>query len=110
LKEIRNYRLDRILELRVTDEAHEFADVSAAAPGFAADGSLPVKVRYSTEVARWVAERENAQCEPDGTLVMTYDVVDMNWLVRHVLQYGGEAVVETPEARAAVAKAVEDIA
>jgi hypothetical protein len=34
----------------------------------------------------------------------------MNWLVRHVLQYGGEAVVETPEARAAIAKAIEDLA
>jgi predicted DNA-binding transcriptional regulator YafY len=109
-KAIRNYRLDRILELSLTDEHHDYADVSTAAPGFASDGGLPVQVRYSTEVARWVAERENAQCEPDGTLVMTYDVVDMNWLVRHVLQYGGEAVVETPEARAAVAKAVEDIA
>lgn len=106
-KQIRNYRLDRMLELSLTHETHDFADVTTAAPGFATDGGLPVKVRYSRDVARWVAERENAQCEPDGTLVMTYDVVDMNWLIRHVLQYGGEAVVETPEARAAIAKAVE---
>ena len=28
-----------------------------------------------------------------------HDVVDTNWLVRHVLQYGGEAVVETEGVR-----------
>jgi proteasome accessory factor C len=105
-KEIRNYRLDRILELSLTDDSHDFGDVSTATSGFVTGGGMPVQVRYSPDVARWVAERENMQCEPDGTLLMTYDVVDMNWLVRHVLQYGGEAVVETPEARAAVAKAV----
>ena len=64
-------------------------------------------VRYSREVARWVAEREDAQCEVDGTLVVEHDVADMNWLVRHVLQYGGEAIAETDDARRAVLRAVD---
>jgi hypothetical protein len=65
-----------------------------------------VTVRYSEQVARWVAEREGAECEADGTLVVTHEVADMNWLVRHVLQYGGEAVVETEAGRAAVRAAL----
>jgi predicted DNA-binding transcriptional regulator YafY len=103
---LRNYRLDRILELGATNEKHEYVDTPATDTAFSTDGGQPVTVRYSRDVARWVAEREDAQMEADGTLVVTHDVADMNWLVRHVLQYGGEAVVETAEARRAVAEAV----
>lgn len=107
--EVRRYRLDRILELQLAAEKHGWTDRDDA-PAFATDGGQKVRVRYSSDVARWVAERENAQCEPDGTLVLTHDVVDSNWLVRHVLQYGGAAVVETPEARSWVARAAEKLA
>ena len=104
-EQLRMYRLDRILELHLTAERHDFTDMPAEQT-FVLNEARAVKVRYSPQVARWVAEREDAQCEADGTLVLTHDVADMNWLVRHVLQYGGEAVVETPELREAVVRAV----
>ncbi len=106
---LRNYRLDRILELQASLEQHSYTDAPADTQAFSTDGAQRVTVRYSREVARWVAEREEAQCEEDGTLVLTHDVADMNWLVRHVLQYGGEAIVETADARSAVAAAAAEL-
>jgi predicted DNA-binding transcriptional regulator YafY len=102
--ELRNFRLDRVLGVQVCAASHDFAD--ADVPAFDTNGAQAVTVRYSEEVARWVAEREGAQCEADGTLVVTREVADMNWLVRHVLQYGGEAVVETEAGRVAVREAL----
>lgn len=101
---LRRYRLDRILELHTTKELHDRHD-DADASAFDTEHGEKVSVRYSHTVARWIAERENLQCEADGTLVVSYDVADPSWLVRHVLQYGGEAVVETPAARTLVAQA-----
>jgi predicted DNA-binding transcriptional regulator YafY len=101
----RMYRVDRILDLHTTSHEHEYDDADAGQRTFTTDGGQPVTVRYSPLVAKWVAERENAQCEADGTLVLTHEVVDMNWLVRHVLQYAGEAVVETAGVKGAVARA-----
>ena len=106
--ELRRYRLDRILELQPTTSTHECAD-PVDAPAFDTEGADQVRVQYSQQVARWIAERENAQCERDGTLVLTHDVVDMNWLVRHVLQYGGEAVVQTPGARPLIERAARQL-
>lgn len=99
------YRVDRILELQPLEERHEHAPPAPDAAAFTTSHGRKVRVRYSKRIARWLAERENAQCEADGTLVLEHDVVDMNWLVRHVLQYAGEAVVEDAEPRAAVARA-----
>jgi predicted DNA-binding transcriptional regulator YafY len=108
--ELRVYRVDRIMERRRRNEHHSFTDPSAAAPAFELNEAQKVRVRYSPAVARWVAERENAQCEADGTLVLTHDVADMNWLVRHVLQYGGEAVVEDERARGVVSQVLQKMA
>lgn len=102
--EPRMYRLDRILDVISSHEHHDFVAEEAAA--FTTSGGQPVTVRYSPVVAKWLAERENAQCEADGTLVLTHDVVDMNWLVRHVLQYAGEAVVETEGVKERIREAV----
>lgn len=100
----RNYRLDRILSVIPSHVHHDFD--AGAASAFVANGGEPVTVRYSPVVAKWVAEREDAQCEADGSLVLTHEVVDMNWLVRHVLQYAGEAVVETKAIRERILDAV----
>jgi proteasome accessory factor C len=105
---VRSYRLDRVLELRRTSEHHSFAD-TAHAIEFASSGGTEVTVRYSPSIARWVAEREDTQIESDGSVSLVHDVVDPNWLVRHVLQYGGEAIVETEPAREVVAKAASQI-
>jgi predicted DNA-binding transcriptional regulator YafY len=106
---LRNYRLDRILELSVLTETHVHQDATTADGTFSREDATPVTVRYSKEVARWVAEREDTQCEEDGTVVLTHDVADMNWLVRHVLQYGGEAIAESAEARRAILHAVREV-
>ena len=64
-----------------------------------------VRVRYSSRIARWVAEHVSADLEADGSLVLTHDVSDPRWLIRHVLQYGGDAIVETGPLRSAIARA-----
>ncbi len=108
--EPRRFRLDRVLALTLTNEQHEHkASELDAEATFSGNDAQPVTVRYSRNVARWVAEREDAHCDADGTLALTHDVADMNWLVRHVLQYGGEAVVETPTARQAVREAARQV-
>jgi proteasome accessory factor C len=105
------YRLDRVLRAEV------LADPVPASAGNATvsvsphtdSPELEAQVRYSPRVARWIAEETGQQCERDGTLLVTHKVVDPKWLVRHVLQYGGEAVVETPELRKMVADAAARI-
>jgi predicted DNA-binding transcriptional regulator YafY len=49
--------------------------------------------------------------EPDGSVVLHHDVADPRWVVRHVLQYGGEAeLVEPGELRERVARAARVVA
>lgn len=54
-------------------------------------------VRYSPEVARWIAEREGLDVGQDGYLVVHHQLAEDEWAVRHVLQYGPEAEVLAPE-------------
>lgn len=54
-------------------------------------------VRYSPTVARWIAERESGEMQPNGFLVVRYPLADESWAVRHVLQYGPDAVILSPE-------------
>jgi predicted DNA-binding transcriptional regulator YafY len=62
-----------------------------------AEGVTPVQVRFSPAIARWLQERHpDAVSQPDGGLVVTYQVASPEWLVRHVLQYGPEAEVIAP--------------
>jgi predicted DNA-binding transcriptional regulator YafY len=54
-------------------------------------------VRYSPQVARWLAERfPGARRLEDGAVEVTHRVVEPSWLVRMVLQYGAEAEVVGP--------------
>jgi predicted DNA-binding transcriptional regulator YafY len=53
-------------------------------------------VRYSPSIARWIAEREGAAIDPDGSLTLTHAVADVPWAIRHVLQYGPDAEVLSP--------------
>jgi proteasome accessory factor C len=104
--EDRHFRLDRVLRAQVLNEPVPALGEPPAAFSFESDGAeLEARVRYSPRVARWIAEDNNVECEPDGSLVLTHKVADPQWLVRHVLQYGGEAVVETPSLRRMVAEA-----
>jgi hypothetical protein len=54
-------------------------------------------IRYSPRIARWIAEREEGEAEPDGSFVVSHPLADDAWAVRHVLQYGPEALVLEPE-------------
>jgi predicted DNA-binding transcriptional regulator YafY len=62
-----------------------------------------MRVRYSPRVARWIAEREGATPDADGSLTMEHPLADVQWGVRHVLQYGPDAeVLEPSDVRQAV--------
>lgn len=111
----RAFRLDRIVDARLTSRGFEPSaddvDVEAFLQGgrvYHGHQETEVLVRYSPVVARWVAEWAPAP-EPgeDGDLVVRHRVADPEWMVRHVLTYGGEAeVVEPEEVRRMVAAAL----
>ena len=109
----RHFRADRVLSARLMDES--FAErpndeVATSVEVFQAPRERVdrVSVRFSPTVARWLVERyPDAEREEGGSVVVTYEVSDVNWLVRTVLQYGAEAEVLSPAAyREAVRRAV----
>ena len=112
---LRFFRMDRVLNAVLEDEpAPALPPVELAAfignggPYMAGD-DVEVTVRYSPRVARWIAERTAAESAADGSVVVQHRVADPRWLVRHVLQYGGEAVIDGPDAaREWVAAAAAD--
>jgi predicted DNA-binding transcriptional regulator YafY len=115
---LRFFRMDRVLTATATAEAAPPppADLDAwlrAAPYIGVD-EIEVSVRYAPEIARWIMERGGepaASLERDGSAVVRHRVADVRWIVRHVLQYGGAAVIEQPpEARAWVRAAAERLA
>ena len=55
-----------------------------------------MRVRYSPRIARWIAEREALALDADGSLTMEHPLADVQWGVRHVLQYGPDAEVLEP--------------
>lgn len=110
----RAFRLDRILdaeecggrfEVREEAEAESFLEGGRV---YRADEETEVEVCYSPVVARWVEEwAPGAEELPGGDVLVRHRVADPDWLVRHVLAYGGEAeVVNPPEMRRAVREAV----
>ena len=100
----RAFRVDRILEVEEVDSPLEgprslatgdFVDL----PGgrvYRADGHETVTVCYSPVVARWIMERGPAEALPGGGCRVEHRVSDPWWVVRHVLQYGPDAWVESP--------------
>ena len=99
---MRFFRLDRVESARILDEACERDDSVAASVretgrAFASDTAQRMTVRYSPRIARWVAEREGAALAEDGSLTLEHPMADESWAVRHVLQYGPDAEVLTPD-------------
>jgi proteasome accessory factor C len=110
---LRFFRLDRVTNVELTGEQFELPDgysleeLVAREKMFRAPQAVVVSVRYSPAIARWIAEREQQPLAGDGSLTLEHQVADMQWLVRHVLQYGPDAEVLAPaKARSAVAEAV----
>ena len=100
--ECRIFRLDRTLAVRLGEPGPPGVpqvDVAALLQHgipYHAHDDTEVVVRYSPRVARWIAEKVPAEGLADGGVRVRHQVADPRWIVRHVLQYGGEAVIEAP--------------
>lgn len=115
---LRIFRLDRVVGVTLTGERFELPeafsvqDVVQGGRVFQRDeppGDTLV-VRYSARVSRWIAERERRELDERGELVVEYPLADEAWAVRHVLQYGPDAVVVQPAAlRERVAAVLDDL-
>ena len=112
--EVVSFRLDRMEGVEQLDDAYEIPTT------FSVDEHLndrkvlrtgapaKMRVRYSPRIARWIAEREGLEPDVDGSLTMDHPLLDVQWGVRHVLQYGPDAeVLEPHDVRAEVARRVE---
>ena len=108
---MRTFRLDRIERAEQLDEPYEIPAT------FSVDEHLNdrkvlrvgeprrMRVRYSPRIARWIAEREGVATGADGSLTMEHPLADVQWGVRHVLQYGPDAeVLEPAEVRAEIVR------
>jgi predicted DNA-binding transcriptional regulator YafY len=98
---LRFFRMDRVLDASLTGDTaaeppDDIGDVLASGAPYSASDDVEVSVRYSPRVARWIVERTAAALDPDGSVTLRHRVADPRWIVRHVLQYAGEAVVEEP--------------
>jgi proteasome accessory factor C len=99
---VRVFRMDRVEGADVTEERFERpADFSVDAllregRVFRAEQPSTMRVRYSSRVARWIAEREGVTAAADGSLTLDHPLADEEWAIRHVLQYGPDAEVLAP--------------
>ena len=114
---VRVFRLDRVVEVRALDKVYEmpatFRVTEYVVEGrvFHHPEPLRMRVRYSASIARWIAERERVEPDPDGSVTIDHPLADEDWGVRHVLQYGSEAeVLEPPGLRKLVADRLKQAA
>lgn len=100
---IRIFRVDRIIDLAVTDEHFDVPedfdvdDWVEEGRVFRADTTEEVVVRYTGMAAARMTEQGPTDPASGGGVTVTYDVADTGWVVRHVLEQGGEAVVTAPQ-------------
>jgi proteasome accessory factor BC len=101
----RSFRLDRIRS------AHKQRDRFEPREGFDPhefEGTRPVRVWYSPEVARWEVER-GATPLADGSAVRETTAGE-EWLVGEILSFRGEAVVLEPHLQKRVAARAKELA
>ena len=114
---VRVFRVDRIEDAKPLGEKYVAPAPAALAaqldsgPVFAlADAPVTLRIRYSAKIARWIAEREQGSAEADGSYVVEYPLADVDWALRHVLQYGAEAeILEPADARRAICERLESM-
>jgi proteasome accessory factor C len=112
---LRVFRIDRMEDVRATSESfaipESFSIGDVAHDGrvlHSADDQHTMVVRYSPRIARWLTEREGVPVAEDGSLTVEHPLVDLEWGVRHVLQYGHDAeVISPPDVRSAVVERLE---
>jgi predicted DNA-binding transcriptional regulator YafY len=102
-EDIRVFRVDRISDLRVLPEEKsvipdDFSLDEIVRHGrvLASEASESMRVRYSPAIARWIAELETGDWNVDGSFEVAHPLLDDQWAVRHVLQYGRDAEVLAP--------------
>jgi proteasome accessory factor C len=114
-EDIRHFKLDRIKEAAVTDEAFEprpEVEELAGVKDWMTGGEVPAaqvaRVWVSPERARWLREERTVVEElADGAVVVELPFAGTSWLVREILRGAGDLVVlEPPEAREAIVKEV----
>ncbi len=113
---VRVFRVDRILNVRVTEQHYSVPD-DFRAEDYGRDGQIfrcgetcEVVINYRGRAASMMADRMGAERHPDGTVSLQHAVAEAGWVVRHVLGFGGEAVIETPtELRDQIVAATERI-
>ena len=101
---LRVFRLDRVTGATVTADAYVVPDDFSVSQVLQSGGVFKrdegkddmLVVRYSPQVARWIAERAQQPLATDGTIEVSYPLADEAWAVRHVMQYGPDAVVLSP--------------
>jgi proteasome accessory factor C len=117
--DVRHFRLDRVRRAELTDERFEprpEVNPSADVDGWPRTGevtaSRTARVWISPQRARWAREqRKVVGVWDDGSIAVELSFAGVDWLVREVLKEAGDAaVLEPPDARAAVLAAAARIA
>jgi proteasome accessory factor BC len=112
---IRHFKLDRIKEATLSEEAFEprpEVEEIAGVEGWMTHGEVPTasvaRVWVSPERARWLREERTVVEElADGAVVVELPYAGTSWLVREILRGAGDLVVLEPaEAREAIAKEI----
>jgi proteasome accessory factor C len=113
---VRIFRLDRVQEVQHLDGRYDsprnFSMDTIVQEGRAFQGehAETLRLRYSSKIARWIAEREGKTLAEDGSLTVDHPLADSEWAVRHVLQYGPDVEVLEPEGvRNAISRRLEAI-
>ena len=117
--DVRHFRLDRVRRAELTDEHFEprpEVNPSADVDGWPRTGEVSAsrraRVWISPERARWAREqRKVVGVWDDGSIAVELSFAGVDWLVREVLKEAGDAaVLDPPDARAAVLAAAARIA
>ncbi|MDP1890763.1 MAG: WYL domain-containing protein, partial [Gemmatimonadaceae bacterium] len=99
---IRIFRLDRVAAVTALDEPAAIPDRLKIEEQLRYGRALVshsdelLRVRFASNVARWIAEHEDVEQQADGSVVVAYPLLDDEWAVRHVLGYGPAAEVVEP--------------
>ena len=105
--EIRTFSIDRILAIKATQDSFQvpsdfdFDAYTSSSFGVVADPAVPVRIRFATDWASYVEERQwhasqVAERLPDGRLDLQMEVGATQELANWILSFGGGAEVLEP--------------